>query len=422
MAPLLLLLSARAQTWPIQPAPFGGWAGGAPWDPYNLAAQTAGDLAIDPSALASEEASEPAKPAPEPLPEWASSALKTAANAVGLVQERAARAETGRTQAQQALNATIQLASAERASRERLAARARKAEQALRRTREEAGRTRESMRRSEVGLDRIKAVLQQEESRNAALRAEDDALKNIEPRLLDMWERNASALAAEVMRAEAGRREAEAAREAEWAVVSNHTRAVEGRLREEEGELARARRRAAEEKAAAERATARAAAAEKAAAAERAAAALAKAGKERAEKATEAERSRAKGAAELAAAELAATQRRLQHALAEAAANAAQLRGAEEGAAAARRDGEAFGKAAAEKVMRASEAKEQAMQKEVNSLRAAAASREEELAELHARLDRASRGRFLEGEREGERAAPAKPKPKGRVEVRSHEI
>ena len=58
MAPLLLLLSARAQTWPIQPAPFGGWAGGAPWDPYNLAAQTAGDLAIDPSALASEEASE----------------------------------------------------------------------------------------------------------------------------------------------------------------------------------------------------------------------------------------------------------------------------------------------------------------------------------------------------------------------------
>ena len=52
----------------------------------------------------------------------------TAANAVGLVQERAARAETGRTQAQQALNATIQLASAERASRERLAARARKAD------------------------------------------------------------------------------------------------------------------------------------------------------------------------------------------------------------------------------------------------------------------------------------------------------
>ena len=168
-----------------------------------------------PERARGEEASEPAKP-PRALPE-ASSALKTAANAVGLVQERAARAETGRTQAQQALNATIQLASAERASRERLAARARKAEQALRRTSEEAGRTRESMRRSEVGLDRIKAVLQQEESRNAALRAEDDALKNIEPRLLDMWERNASALAAEVMRAEAGRREAEAAREAEWA-------------------------------------------------------------------------------------------------------------------------------------------------------------------------------------------------------------
>ena len=239
------------------------------------------------------------------------------------------------------------------------------------------------MRRSEVGLDRIKAVLQQEESRNAALRAEDDALKNIEPRLLDMWERNASALAAEVMRAEAGRREAEAAREAEWAVVSNHTRAVEGRLREEEGELARAAARGGGGGGGAgdgarggggEGGGGRAGGG-----------GAGEGGKERAEKAAEAERSRAKGAAELAAAELAATQRRLQHALAEAAANAAQLRGAEEGAERAV-DGEAR--------------RRQRRRSSPSSTR----------------LDRASRGRFLEGER----AAPAKPK--GRVEQRSHEI
>ena len=176
----------------------------APRGTHNLAAQTAGDLAIDPSVLASESVGA-RKAAPDPLPEWASSALKTAANAVGLVQERAARAETGRTQAQQALNSDDQLGVGRRASRERLAARARKAERALRRTRRGRADARACGARR-VGLDRIKAVLQREESRNAALRAEDDALQNIEPRLLDMWERNASALAAEVMRAEAERR------------------------------------------------------------------------------------------------------------------------------------------------------------------------------------------------------------------------
>ena len=465
--PSSCLLSARAQTWPIQPAPFGGWAARRRVGPLQPGGADGGrpchrhhkHVARAPATLSTP--SEPARADPEPLPEvGVVGAQDGGETRSGSCRQRAARAETGRTQAQQALNARDPAGvgqrygkspSSESASRGETAgaarARARRSRRCGARARRRGGRA-TSMRRSEVGLDRIKAVLQQEESRNAALRAEDDALKNIEPRLLDMWERNArSALAAEVMRG--GGRAARGGGGARGRVGRGAatTRAPwrGGSARSAEGELARARRRAAEEPAAAERATARARRRP-----QKAAAALARRrhrGRRRRAAplrgegeggegdgggalAREGRGARARGAAELAA----TRPRRLRlRARARrgggergAPGPAPRCRGRRGGGAARRRGvregggGEGDARVGGEGAGDAEGGR--------GSLRAAAllASRERARASpssAPASTARRAARAELEGEREGERAAPAKLQPKGlrAGEVRSHE-